>query len=320
MSCSCQQEAPSSVFLSKSNQARMTAEFNPSFGDKERTILSAISSLQIVSGSLLNSLVILLLSFNVNLLQVPSNLILLSLTISDFISCSFFLPYHLYLLHLCCLSQWQHQACRILAAFCSSCSVNNIIAMTLDRFFAVVRPLRYNVIVTSSKVRHLLALAWCGATAYTGLFFTTMYFNLASIKFFLECVAFGMVFLTIGLYWRIFRSAREQIRKIQAVYKFQSAGLKMSLKSAVTSGRVVLLLVISYVPLLVYAILIESSSSPRSIEEKSQIFSWVLSFSFWNSCANPLVYFICSRKFRATIRLTLRRWMRLREPSKSTGR
>ena len=287
----------------------MQSVFKPGLSDNEKAILTTINAFQLFAGSSLNALVILVLTANFRtLLQVPSNRILLSLVISDVLSCLLFLPYHIYLLWSGCRSHLQNEVYRTVAAFSSAYSVSNMNTLTLDRYIAVVHPLRYNALVTATGVCYVLIFAWSSAIAFAILFFNTLHFELTSLKFTLECFAVGALLFTIVMYWKMFRSARGQIKKIHTVYGSQRDGeLKTSLKSAATIVRVVLLFVLCYVPLLVFAFLVENSARPR--EEKARFLTWALSFSFCNSCVNPLVYFIFSPRFRNAVRTSVRRWI-----------
>lgn len=296
MSNSCLNDAGSGLNASAAQQPD---------NDIESTILILISLLQTLTGSFLNTLVLLLLGCNTRLFQLPSNIVLLSLVVSDLISCSLFLPYHIFILRSFCYSRVQHEAYQVAAAFCTTACVNNVLLMTLDRFLAVVYPLRYNGLSRSSRIHKAVLIVWCTTLCFTLVVYIDIKFNVVIVKYILLVFQFSSILLTSALYWKMFVSARNQIRKIHNTYGSSRVGeFKMIAKSAATSSRVVVLFLVSYVPVLVCL----ATVSRGSVKESKRMFSWTMSFLFWNSCANPLIYFVFSPKFRSTVRETVRRW------------
>ena len=293
----------------KHNASSLESEFAPNFSMAERTILTIISTVQLLSGVSLNSMALLILITHSGLLlKVPANRILCSLMVNDFLSSTIFLPYHTYLFRQDYQTLTEIRVYRTLAAFCSTWSVLNCLAITADRFLAILYPLRYNTLVVILKVRLLVFFAVGITTVFTLALFASSYLGRNDLRLVLEYMAVLILFLPVVLYCKIYRSAREQIKKITIGCRTNAEELKMSLKSAANSARVVVLLIASFVPLLAYGILVEESARP--LAEKSRFLTWAVSFCFWNSCADPLVYFICSTKFRAIIRASLRRWLR----------
>ena len=293
------------------------SEFSPNFSLAETKILTAISTIQLLSGISLNFMAFLILVTNSGLLlRVPANRILCSLMVNDILSCIVFLPYHTYLFKQECQTFTEIQICRSAAAFFSTWSVMNSLAITVDRFLAILYPLRYNTFIVVLKIRLVVVFSVTVASVFTVALFTSSYLQKNDLRLAFEYMAVFMLFMPFVLYWKIYCSAREQIKKITVGCRTNSEELKMSLKSAANSARIVILLAASFLPILMYGILIEESA--RSLGEKSRFLSWAVSFCFWNSCADPFVYFIFSRKFRAVIRGSLRRWLRsLREELES---
>ena len=292
------------------NTCSLANEFSPNFSAVGRTILTAISAVQLLSGISLNSLALLVLVTNSSvLLRVPANRILCSLIVNDFLYSTVFLPYHTYLVKNECQSITEIRVYRTAAAFCSTWSVLNCLAITGDRFLAILYPLRYNALIVVVKVRLVVVFAVTVTTVFTLALFAASYLGRHDLRLVLEYLAVLTLFVPVVLYWKIYRSAREQIKKIaRGSCGSHVEELKLRWKSAANSAKIVLTLVASFVPLLSYAILVEESARPLS--EKSRLLTWAVSFCFWNSCANPLVYFVFSRKFRAIIRTSLRRWCR----------
>ena len=103
-------------------------------------------------------------------------------------------------------------------------------------------------------------------------------------------MALVILLLPVFLYWKICRSAREQIKKITIGCRTIAEELEISLKSAANSARVVVLLGASFVPLL-------AEDSDRTLADKFRILTKAASFCFWNSCANSFVYLYFAENF-----------------------
>lgn len=187
------------------------------------------------------------------------------------------------------------RAYRTAAAFCSTWSVPNCLAITADRFLAILYPLRHNSLIVAVKARVLVVLAVGITTVFTLSLFAASYLGKNFLKFIVEYMALVILLLPVFLYWKICHSAREQIKKITTGCRTIAEELEMSLKSAANSARVVVLLGASLVPLMAYGILAEDSD--RTLADKFRILTEAASFCFWNSCANPLVYLYFPENF-----------------------
>lgn len=107
------------------------------------------------------------------------------------------------------------------------------------------------------KARVLVVLAVGITTVFTLSLFVASYLAKNFLKLILEYMAVVILLLPVFLYWKIYRSAREQIKKITIGCRTNAEELKMSLKSGQIAPPVVVLLAASFVPLLSYGILVE---------------------------------------------------------------
>lgn len=274
------------------------------FSTDNKRVFIAISLFQIITGSLFNGLVLLLFFLNVHLLQIPSNLILLSLALSDFVACSLFVPYHLHVALTSIL--YDHSDYLALSAFSIFVNMNGAVIMTVDRFLAILYPMRYNTLVTSFRTRCILLFSWCIASLFFTVILCTRLFDFVGFRYFLTGFNVTCTLAIFSLYGAILRSARQQLRKIAALepdtQKARIVMLKGTLKSAKTSGTIVFFFLASYLPLLVSSIM-----RSLSVSVWKETLVWSLSSAFWNSCVNPLLYCAFSKKLRAITRGTFRR-------------
>ena len=179
-------------------------EFAPNFSAAERAILTVISTVQLLSGISLNSMALLILATNSYfLLKVPANRILCSLIVNDFLSSSIFLPYHMYLLCQDYQTLTQIRVYRTAAAFTSTWSVLNCLAITGDRFLAILYPLRYNAFIVFFKVRILVVFAVGITTVFTLALFSASYLGRNDLRLVLEYMVVFILCLPTVLYWKI---------------------------------------------------------------------------------------------------------------------
>ena len=141
------------------------------------------------------------------------------------------MPYHAYLFQQSCVTLVEIRAYQTAAAFCSTRSVLNCLAITADRFLAILYPLRHNSLIVAVKARVLVVLAVGITTVFTLSLFVASYLAKNFLKLILEYMAVVILLLPVFLYWKIYRSAREQIKKITIGCRTNAEELKMSLKS-----------------------------------------------------------------------------------------
>jgi hypothetical protein len=280
-------------------------------GINYETIFIFFSVVEIIAGSLLNGFVVFILFFNHRLLEIPANVVLLSLTISDFFVCSIILPYHVYeILHL--RETVVHQA---LLLFSMTLGMFGIVLLTADRFFAIIWPLRYNAVVTLRRTRFVLVANWIISLLHSVTFFVAMRYKIKGVRYFISLVNFIAVLAIFVLYGVIFRAACRQIKMIhdrsQALRSVGFVVFRRTLKSAKTSGSIVFLFTVTYLPVCINSIVHARRKVPVSLFNERT--AWLMALVFLNCTVNPLLYCAFSRNLRAVIRNTLRCvWSRIR--------
>ena len=290
------------ISLNDTGPTKFTNAFMQDEG--KRVIFVVMCTLQIVTGSLFNSLVLFVFFRNRYLLQTPSNHILLNLAITDFLACCFIVPGHMHTI----LTGYITSAYDIVLILFVTGSMGGAVLMTVDRFLAIFHPLRYVCLVTTSRTRLALASNWSLASLLAGTFFIHLRYRiLACVEYVLAAVNLAYLLTILFLYAAIFRCSWRQIQKVFAQQsdkrKARVGKCKTTLKSAKRTGCVVFFFVISYLPVFVIGTIRLDRSTERPI---IQGFVWALSCAFWNSCVNPLIYCVFSEKLRATMHGTLR--------------
>lgn len=273
------------------------------------TAHTAVSAVQIAIGGFFNGLVIFLLSTNRHLLRIPSNVILLSLSIWDFFACLVVVPCNIHVMYTYDRKSVQHFALFALLCFSILGSMFGAVTITVDRYLACVHPFTYNTLVTAPRICYVFVLNCTISFILAIAYFLTEYYKYGCLRCFLSALNVICCLTIFTLYGAIFRAARQQIRKIYANCQkkrfCQREMCKKSLKSARNSASVVLFFFASYTPLFVTFLMAESKSLGVCADDLK---NWSHSTAFWNSCVNPLLYCFFSEKLRSLIAATFRRF------------
>ncbi|XP_026222763.1 trace amine-associated receptor 13c-like [Anabas testudineus] len=279
------------------------------------TVLSSISLLTVS----LNLLVIISIS-HFRQLHTPTNLLILSLAVSDFHVGLIVMPFQILLLEPC----WflGDLVCVLLnfPLYITVCaSVVNMVLISVDRYVAICDPLRYPATITSNRVRISVLLCWIYSVCYSFLFLPE---NLKQPgrynSCYGECViningAIDLVFgflipisLIIILYMRVFVVAVSQARSMRshiAAVKLQRSVTvtvkKSELKAARTLGVVVAVFLMCYSP--PYCV----SFSGYEVFLGSSTNLFIVFLVYFNSCLNPVIYAFFYPWFRKCVKLIL---------------
>ncbi|KAM7380174.1 hypothetical protein PAMP_003487 [Pampus punctatissimus] len=279
-------------------------------------LLSFISLLTAV----LNLLVIISIS-HFRQLHNPTNLLIVSLAVSDFLVGFVLMPVAILLTEACWfLGDFICALYYIVVFIITSSSVGNMVLISIDRYLAICEPLRYTTKVTLHRTKISVCLSWICSVLYNSLIlknFLTQPDGLNSC--YGECVvvlnnitgAVDLFFTFISpitvivvLYMRVFVVAVSQARAMRshvATVTFQRSvkvtAKKSEMKAARTLGVVVVVFLICicpyYSPTLVGQDIEDSSSS-------SHFIVWLF---YFNSCLNPVIYALFYPWFRKCIKL-----------------
>uniref|UniRef100_A0A3P9HFF2 G-protein coupled receptors family 1 profile domain-containing protein n=1 Tax=Oryzias latipes TaxID=8090 RepID=A0A3P9HFF2_ORYLA len=251
-------------------------------------------------------------------LHTPTNLLILSLAVSDFcvgfliLFQVFFLDGCWYLGDLMCVFYY------VLDVVVTSSSVGNMVLISVDRYVAICYPLHYPTKVTLSRARLTVSLCWICSLLYD---FVLMKENLkhpGKANLCLgECVisissaeTVADLFITVVipitaitvLCVRVFVAAVSQIRAIRpgAAAQPQRGGgtvRKSELRAARTLGVVVLVFLMCLLPY--YCVLLEG---PSGFFNASYLAFFMYLF-YLNSCINPLIYALFYPWFRKSVKI-----------------
>ena len=259
-------------------------------------------SLQIFIGSIANFVVIVTILVSRQLRQRSEDRLILNLAITDFFSLTIALPWNIYV--------YSHQEINVnttgfighfsLTVFVVITGSNAILCLTIDRFVAVVYPLRHPAIINT---RIMIGFTWGTAVLVAVAIYLCFNFALYKTSYIL-CVTSNLLFLAMNavLYAIIFYHTLKQGRNILKQRRSVSAAieefsshllLKITLRPFVLMG----LFYATYLPWAIFIIL-SSLVLGHDWEDTGDEIIWIRAFLLTNSCINPLVYGLRTKRFR----------------------
>ncbi|XP_066506561.1 trace amine-associated receptor 13c-like [Hoplias malabaricus] len=279
-------------------------------------ILSCVS----VCTVFLNLLVIISIS-HFKQLHTPTNLLILSLAVADFLL-GLIMPVDIMQLMDSC---WYLGiiACYMSPIISFVAMYGSLWCLTLiavDRYIAITDPLHYSRRITVQKTLLSVILGWCFYLCYTILY---LYFNDYFFQPQLSTQCYGECFLAIKYYWviidlvvafiapcsviiilysSIFKVARHQAKSIRVVNNRISNknGTKMlgssEIKAAKKLGTVVFVYLACWIPYYLSSVSVDNLTSSSVVWN---ILGWLLDF---NSSVNPLIYSIFYSWFKASLK------------------
>ncbi|XP_044068086.1 trace amine-associated receptor 13c-like isoform X3 [Siniperca chuatsi] len=251
-------------------------------------------------------------------LHTPTNLILLSLAVSDFLVGLLVMPFQILLTVPCWLLGDLVCVLYYFVPFITICaSVVNMVLISVDRYVAICDPLHYPTKITQKRVQICIFLCWGYSVFYSVVL---LYDNLKQPGMYRSCYGecvitiIGAVDLVLGfvipitaiitLYVRVFVVAVSQARAMRshnaAVALKRSATItakKSEMKAARTLGVIVVVFLMCYCPYYCVSL----SGYNLMIGSSSEVF--MLFLVFFNSCLNPVIYAFFYPWFRKSVRL-----------------
>ncbi|XP_056145675.1 trace amine-associated receptor 13c-like [Lampris incognitus] len=279
-------------------------------------MLSSISLLTVA----LNLLVIISIS-HFRKLHTPTNLLLLSLAISDLLVGLLMPSYRFHVLGDCWfLGDSLCVVSHFLSFIIISASVGNMVLISIDRYVAICDPLHYSTKVTQRRVQISVCICW----------FCSFFYNSLVLKDFLnqpdkynschgECVlmidyiagavdliltVIGPITVIIVLYMRVFvvavsqaRAMRSHIVSVPSQNTVTVTAKKSERKAARTLGVVIVVFLMCFCP---YYYPPFAGQGTLSSASSVAIVTCLL---YCNSCLNPVIYAFFYPWFRKTVKL-----------------
>ncbi|XP_026231442.1 trace amine-associated receptor 8a-like, partial [Anabas testudineus] len=278
-------------------------------------VLSFISLLTVT----LNLLVIISIS-HFKQLHTPTNLLLLSLAVSDFFV-GFIILFQITLIDGCWfLGDLMCTLYYVLDYIGTSTSVGNMVLISLDRYVAICYPLHYSTKVTPQRAGICVSLCWICSLLFLSVMIKD---NLKQPGRYNSCAGECVIVLNlieritdlifsfiapitviVVLYMRVFvvavtqaRSMRSHIAAASLQGSVKVTAKKSELKAARTLGLVIVVFLICICPYFCVTII-----DQQNLLNTSSV-AFVICLAYFNSCINPMIYVFFYPWFRKSIRL-----------------
>ncbi|XP_030613328.1 trace amine-associated receptor 13c-like [Archocentrus centrarchus] len=268
----------------------------------------------------LNLLVIMSVSY-FRQLHTPSNSILLSLAVSDFLVGLLLMPLEIFRNTTCWILGDRMCSLYIyLIGSITGASIGNIVLISVDRYVAICDPLHYPTRITVGRIKLSVCLCWFFSMFYYSLYtkevlikpgrYNSCYgecvFVINDIAGMLELVLFFIVPVSviIVLYMRVFVVAVSQARAMRShvtavtLQRSLNQTNRSELKAARTLGVLVVVFLTSYCPYYCYTLVEENLVNDPSA-------STVIIVFYFNSFLNPLIYTLFYPWFRNAVKLII---------------
>ncbi|XP_026151794.1 trace amine-associated receptor 13c-like [Mastacembelus armatus] len=279
-------------------------------------LLSCISFLTVV----LNLLVIISIS-HFRQLHTTTNLLLLSLAVSDFLVGFLLMPVRILFIEGCWFLGSLICGLFYYASFIlTTASVGNMVLISVDRYVAICDPLSYPTKVTQKRVKVCVCLSWACSVLYNGVILNDFLKNpnrynscygecIVVIHFITGAVDVmvtfvGPITVIIVLYMRVFlvavsqaRAMRSHIAAVTVPGSVSVTTKKSERKAAKTLGVVVIVFLMSFCPYFYPSLTGQDTSTSATF---SVFGVWLL---YSNSCVNPMIYAFFYPWFRKSIKL-----------------
>ncbi|KAL3969480.1 antigen [Sarotherodon galilaeus] len=277
-------------------------------------LLCSISAITIA----LNLLVIISVSY-FRQLHTPTNILLLSLAVSDFLVGLLLLPGEIFLGIAC----WAfgNLLCSLfnyVSFIITSASVGNMVLISVDRYVAICYPLHYSTRITVTRVKRSVCLCWLCCVLYSSVLLKDELIQPGGhnscygecvfvINFIAGTVDLLLTFIVpisviVVLYMRVFVVAVSQARAMRshvtAVTLQLSVNLttkKSELKAGRTLGVLIVVFLMCFCPYYCASLAVEDSLSESSTSIVRYLF-------YFNSCLNPVIYALFYPWFRKAIK------------------
>ncbi|XP_073709062.1 trace amine-associated receptor 13c-like [Garra rufa] len=251
-------------------------------------------------------------------LHTPTNFLILSLALSDFLVGVCVMPVESIRSISSCFYMGKSH-CRIFHVIMSilgSVSLINIMLVAIDRYFAVCEPLMYISKMTIRKTLMCIGLGWSVSICYNLVPMDSGNSNLTGttvicvrecavavsntwgpadliVSFITPCI------LMLILYVRILTVALKQAKAISKASKKRASQKNPEVKATKTLSIIVFVYFICWVPWYI------SMLNMKQFQKSPLILSALLCLFYTNSCLNPSIYAISYPWFKRSVKLVL---------------
>ncbi|XP_058249109.1 trace amine-associated receptor 13c-like [Hemibagrus wyckioides] len=287
-------------------------------------ILLYVCSAAVVLLTVCGNLLVIISVLHFKQLHTPTNMLVLSLAVSDFLVGALLMPLMLiWMIESCWIFDMGYCICFLITSyFLTSLSIYNVALIAVDRYLALSNPFLYTNIISSRTMCIVVSSNWFVCLVYNTAFY---YFNGSFAVFVLcpgECylflnevlfaidlvvtLIFPLSFIII-LYTQVFVIAKKHATAIRELnnhtrpktQKITSHSMKSERKAAKVLGILVSVFLVCLLPYFIYSLLGDF------IELQRETFQRLAVMLYLNSTINPVIYALFYPWFRRCIKLII---------------
>ena len=264
-------------------------------------VLVCVTSLQTFIGSVANVVVIITFLKAKELRRRTCDLLILNLAAADAILLTTFLPWLTYTLKQRGIVRGCYFFYESLNTFVQLTGGHAIFLIAIDRFIAIIFPIQYKALVTRKVINIFMILSWTLSVGIGILNFCAYSydFHFEFLVFWISYQLFLMMLITF-IYCIIFSTTLKRGREIlnqRRVVGAQTLHGNLVMKITQHTFILVCFFYATFLPIIIY---ITHSSLVMSQDNKRQMAtrSWIYVFSSLNSCINPFIYALWTKRFK----------------------
>ena len=248
-------------------------------------------------GFLENLGVIFVILLNRMLLDFPANWFVVSLAISDAITCAIInIVVNIYI-----IAGLNLEVLVMVFRFVALASANNLFILTFNRFLSVHNSLRYPAIMTTFRAKCLVLIGWIIAFLLSPVYELLHWAKLSQLSYIVGTYYSALITAITSLNIYIVRQARSKRKQIEQV-EMQVLGTKTtsSTREYLLAIRLVIMFLTflaSTIPLMVLVQAYNNEKSRRSVSVHRH-FVWCIVAMELNSIIDPFIYTVNHPVFR----------------------
>uniref|UniRef100_A0A3B1IM36 Trace amine-associated receptor 13c-like n=1 Tax=Astyanax mexicanus TaxID=7994 RepID=A0A3B1IM36_ASTMX len=286
-------------------------------------VLLYVSAAAVVLLTVFGNLLIIISVCHFKQLHTPTNMLILSLAVSDFLVGALVIPMLLiWTIETCWIFNAEFCLCYMLSSyFLTSISIHNVALIAVDRYFALSNPFLYTNKVSVRTLCIVVVCDWCVMFFYNLVahYFSRNFKSLVMcpgdcylaldenwslvdnlVIFVIPC---SLIIILYSLVFVLVRKHAVAIRELNVNTKTQTSHKTISMQSERKAAKVLGIVVSVFLACLFpYSIY---SSLGKAIEVKVELFQKVLILVYLNSTVNPIIYALFYPWFRKCVKLVL---------------
>ena len=284
------------------NYSTEQTDYKLELSKAEVLFLLVYNSLEIAIGTLSNFFIMVVFLLASEMRKHPSDLLIFNLATADLILLTTFQPWLTCIVREKYLEEKYYFFYEGLNSFVQLASGHAVLLIALDRFVAVIVPLKYPTWVRRITVYKFITLSW-GLALIIGITNVMAYelnfYNPAWLAFW---IVYQLVLLltTTLMYMVIFSFSYRQGRRIWrqgTISASERLRYQIMLKITTNTFIVVSFFYATFLPVIIYITHVSLVSKEKN-DSQIGTRAWIYSFSALNCCFNPVFYVFRTERFR----------------------